>query len=321
MKMLETSESAAARPRRRVLRFRLRTLFVLLTLFCVWLGIKVRDASRQKEAVAAIRRLGGDVRYDYQRSDATPSGYAPAANSWVPEWLLAALGLDLFYSVEFVNMVHSGYGKNLRHNDKVTPEAMPYLVCFPKLRCLYLHETQVTDEGMRYVGRLRRLETLYLWDAEDLTDAGVAQLRGLDRLKRVHINDSGIGDESLRVFGRLPEIEELGLQGNRFTDRGLKHLRDCTRLRELWIGRGWEISDQGLAHLTGLHNLRTLDLQKSRVTVEGLRQLRGLPQLKWLILCGSRADDAGHVQPMFPRCRVEAEQKSTKKPTPVGGFF
>src|SRR5713101_1137558 len=33
---------ATAKPRRRWFRFSLRTLFVLLTLFCVWLGVQVK---------------------------------------------------------------------------------------------------------------------------------------------------------------------------------------------------------------------------------------------------------------------------------------
>ena len=55
--------------RRRWLQYTLRSLFMVMTLACVgmsWLGIKMRAARRQREAVTAIQKLGGWVRYDYE---------------------------------------------------------------------------------------------------------------------------------------------------------------------------------------------------------------------------------------------------------------
>ena len=40
-------------PRRRWLRFSLRSLLILITILCVWLGVKVNQARRQKEAFTA----------------------------------------------------------------------------------------------------------------------------------------------------------------------------------------------------------------------------------------------------------------------------
>ena len=40
--------------RPRWLRFSLRTLLVVMTVLCVWLGIKVNAARRQKEALTAV---------------------------------------------------------------------------------------------------------------------------------------------------------------------------------------------------------------------------------------------------------------------------
>ena len=52
--------------RRRWFRFSLRMLLVVVTVLCVWLGFKVNAARRQKEAVEAILKAGGQVSYDYQ---------------------------------------------------------------------------------------------------------------------------------------------------------------------------------------------------------------------------------------------------------------
>ena len=37
-----------------------------MTVLCVWLGFKVNAARRQKEAVEAILKTGGEIAYSYQ---------------------------------------------------------------------------------------------------------------------------------------------------------------------------------------------------------------------------------------------------------------
>ena len=71
--MDENVAAKPARSRRRWLRFSLRTLFIVVTLLCVWLGIQVNAARRQREAVTAILNIGGKFSFDYQRT-AAPAG-------------------------------------------------------------------------------------------------------------------------------------------------------------------------------------------------------------------------------------------------------
>src|SRR5205085_1702937 len=75
------------------------------------------------------------------------------------------------------------------------------------------------------------LEALYVWDAGSVSDAGVAHLAGLPKLRSVHVSKSGIGDGALAVFARMPSLQKLSLQGNNFSDAGLKHLAGMTQLQ------------------------------------------------------------------------------------------
>jgi hypothetical protein len=97
---------AESKPKRRWLQFSLRTFLVLLTVFGVWLGLHVRSARKQKESVAAIKRLGGWYYYDFQKFDPDTHKVDLKATSWVPAWLLSHLGEDFFHNVEMVNMVY-----------------------------------------------------------------------------------------------------------------------------------------------------------------------------------------------------------------------
>ena len=69
---------------RRYLTFSLRTLFILLTVLAVWLGVIVNRAREQREAVRAIEALGGTV--DYERTA-------------VPKWLRQLIGDEYFQEV------------------------------------------------------------------------------------------------------------------------------------------------------------------------------------------------------------------------------
>ena len=50
-------------------QYTLRTLMLATLLACIgmsWVGVKIREARRQKQAVEAIKKSGGAVLYDYE---------------------------------------------------------------------------------------------------------------------------------------------------------------------------------------------------------------------------------------------------------------
>jgi hypothetical protein len=49
--------------KRRWFRFSLRTMFVLVTVFCVWLGYELNQIHSRKSLIAKIRAAGGKVSY------------------------------------------------------------------------------------------------------------------------------------------------------------------------------------------------------------------------------------------------------------------
>jgi hypothetical protein len=293
------------KPSRRWLQFGLRSLLLLITVFGVWFGLYMQRVRRQKEAVHAIREYGGWVHYDFQETAAPPGiGFDSRIKPPLPKWLVDRLGEDFFFNVAQVNLVYnSDFGRRV-DNANVAGTALRRLDAFPKLRVLLVKDTQATDDGLRAVGKLKRLTYLYMWDASKVTDAGIAHLAGLSNLKKIHVSSSQIGDESLKVLGTLPRLEEMSLQGNRFSDRGLAYLEECGNLRELWVGTGpTSISDAGMPALGRLKNLELLDLQNTRVTSAGLERLIGLTQLKSLYLSGTNADSA-KLRQALPNCKI-----------------
>src|SRR5215471_11590959 len=106
---MEAISFPSANPRPRWLRYSLRTLLLLMTGLCIWLALQVNAARRQREAVAAILKAGGEVYFDYQltrQPDGTlakvpkPQDASPNA----PLWLREFLGDEYFRKVEWVNI-------------------------------------------------------------------------------------------------------------------------------------------------------------------------------------------------------------------------
>ena len=95
---MTTDHPTPPKPRRRWFQFSLRTLFVLLTVLCVWLAVTVNRARKQREAVAAIEAVGGMVLYEHQYDDSEPPG---------PKWLRELVGDEYFVSVDVVFFVEA----------------------------------------------------------------------------------------------------------------------------------------------------------------------------------------------------------------------
>src|SRR5690242_2663833 len=96
----ETPMTHDPKPRRRRFRYSLRALLVFVTIASAgfgWLGLKMRQANRQREAVEAIRELGGNVSYDYEFKPKGALDYVPTPPG--PVWLRTLFGIDLFANV------------------------------------------------------------------------------------------------------------------------------------------------------------------------------------------------------------------------------
>ena len=153
------SDLERPRPWWRKIRARvgLRTLMVTVLAAGGGLGWLVHRANVQRRAAAAIAKAGGSVYYDFQLTPGRPLW--PGAPSAWPKWLIDAVGVDYFHGV-----VGFAFGPHARKD----ADALP------------------TDALMAQVGRLDRLSVINLDNAQgrSLTDADLAHLRGLDRLRR-----------------------------------------------------------------------------------------------------------------------------------------
>jgi Leucine-rich repeat (LRR) protein len=100
------------------------------------------------------------------------------------------------------------------------------------------------------------------------------------------------GAAGLDYLKGLTNLEVLWLYDSHITDEYLAHLSGLATIRTLDIVRT-RITDAGFTWLKTLPNLTELTLRGSPVTGQGLRQLQGLAQLRYLDLSDTRISDAG----------------------------
>jgi Leucine-rich repeat (LRR) protein len=204
--------------------------------------------------------------------------------------------LDSENHVVEVDMVSHEIIKGLRYqfNDRTdTDEALRAVSAFPRLKRLFLTRGQASDEGLRTVAQLSDLEHLGVGEATNITDAGVQHLAGLPKLTQISFSNGQLTDASLALFGRMPALTGLSLQGNAFSDEGLKQLAGLRHLQYLHLGmsRG-RITDAGARQLAGLTKLEGLDLQNAELSDATLAVLKDLKQLRSLSLGAASGDNS-----------------------------
>src|ERR1700676_1787169 len=88
---------------RRWYQFSLRSLMIF-TLICAvcagWLGKKIHQKRREREAVHAIVKAGGDAWYDQQRPNKRSGRSEPSG----PRWLRNLLGENFFREVKEIDL-------------------------------------------------------------------------------------------------------------------------------------------------------------------------------------------------------------------------
>jgi Leucine-rich repeat (LRR) protein len=150
----------------------------------------------------------------------------------------------------------------------VSDSDLPKLADFPHLTNLDLSLTRITDHGLQQLKKAPGIVDLNLYYAEQITDEGMAAVKGWKKLKR------------------------LNLRGTKITDTTLEHLANVSTLEFLDIGFA-QITDVGLDRLTALPNLKELAIAGNKLTDVGLQALRQLPGLTSLNLGGSQRTDSG----------------------------
>jgi internalin A len=230
---------------RRLLRLSVRSLMVLVLIAGGGLGWVIHRANVQRDAVAAIKRAGGDIAYSWQWSNGSPVFPIPKP-PW-PDWVRRSLGPDFLDTVTYVR----------------------------------LHGEKCDDDSLCAASRLPWLEELTVVNTS-VTDASAEDLRQLRNLRSLDLRLNRITSRPLRHIGEMSELRELTLSMKLFAipadDEDMAFLKRLTKLERLNLWSA-NLNDSWLVYLERLASLKSLQLSDTAMTAEGLDHLKGLPNL------------------------------------------
>ena len=225
-------------------------------------------------------------------------------------------------------------------NRPATDEDLKLLAAAPELQRLKLWGPGITDAGLDHLASLDKLTDLGL-DNTMVSDAGLAEARGagepqgarvpaIDRsderrdggageAAEAHASDaalhadhrSGAGPfEGRRSCGcwtcaarrsatrgwrscaDMTSLVALKLRSASVTDEGLAHLKNLKQLRGI-AAEDAILTDDGVAVLGGLTKLDDVDLMRVPISDDGVRHLAPLVKMRQLILRGTYVGDDG----------------------------
>jgi hypothetical protein len=144
-------------PLKRWTRFSLATMFVSVAVVCVWLAIVASRANRQRQAVAAIKSMGGEVAYGAEINESAATLTRQLLRRWLPR--------DCSDDVVWVRLPRNAGDAQL-----------VYLLSLPNLETIWLENSQVTDAGLDQLSAFTNLRRMYVGGTR-ATYAGVVKLR------------------------------------------------------------------------------------------------------------------------------------------------
>ncbi|AGA30234.1 leucine-rich repeat domain-containing protein [Singulisphaera acidiphila] len=239
------------------IRLSVRGMMLAVLILGGGLGWSVRRAHVQRDAVAAIKRGGGLVEFDWQYlngkylRNATPPG---------PRWLAAAIGPD-FLGHPYRVVIGPGDAKSV----------------------------------MTQIGQFRRIRTLTLGRDPSISDADMVHLKGMADLEALFFDKGKITGAGLENFAGLPKLHTLSLQGIPLTDGDLRPLEALTNPDALTLDSP-RITDVGLVHLKHLVPLRFISLNETGVTGAGLGNLADMSNLEILYLVKTNVSSLHSIQ-------------------------
>ncbi|HKX29722.1 MAG TPA: hypothetical protein VJ302_18675 [Blastocatellia bacterium] len=215
---------------------------------------------------------------------------------------------------------------NLGGTKRITDDGLNRLAGMPQLQELDLSDYpggQITDRGLEFLRHLTGLRQFQMCWQRGISDLGLANLAGCDRLESVNLLGTPTGDGVIRALAGKRRLR-LFKTGRLVTDAGLPFLHQFPMFKTWQDGEiqyglmsfeaeptdlllDGPITDRGLANLAGLDGLFGLSFfwHLSALTAGGLKPLADLPRLGYLGCQGELCNDEAmrHIA-AIPRLRM-----------------
>jgi Leucine-rich repeat (LRR) protein len=183
---------------------------------------------------------------------------------------------------------------------------------FSNLEELYLAHTKITDAALAKLGRLGKLKRLRISD-NNINGAKLEELVGLTNLIDLDLSHTKVTDDSIEPLTRMPSVKKLNLFETPVTNAGVATLVRMPWLTWLNLDRTM-ITDACADDLLKLKNLEWLHLGGTAITDEGFLKLKQLKNLKTIIVTKTVVTDAAveTFRRAAPNCEIVHKLSDTQ---------
>lgn len=142
----------------------------------------------------------------------------------------------------------------------------------------------LTPEDYQQIRKLESLKSLSF--GAGLDDGALKILAGMPALESFTTNGAVISDEGAAAFASFPALRTLTFfhPGKTCQGTGLAALATLPSFESFSVGGSNTFADPGLVAVAGLPHLKALRVWHTGGTLEGVKALRGLKELKSLLL-------------------------------------
>lgn len=204
---------------RRLSRFSVRTLLLLVLVTAILLGRWRSQAERQRKAVKLISESGSFVYYHefpHQRVGTADYSAEPPG----PDWLRNIVGDEYFQTVRMVFFAPT---------DKAMKQITTSL---PDLRKAWIDAYQLTDEGLKQLSKVKSLEEVTISNGHNLSNNSMSTLSGLPNIRSLYIVNTPIDHRSVEHLAKLTCLQQLHLSRTLLTVDDVAQIQAMLMLRD-----------------------------------------------------------------------------------------
>ncbi len=265
-----------------------------------WIRTSLSDKSAPK--IAAMPRLEEFGSDNYRSvSDRTLEALGAAKNLrslrivWKNPENTSQLALDAIRSLPKLELL------DISQQDALTDDVIRGLMPLHSLRELNIVQTShgfdsrlnrrfgLSDKSLEYISECPQLEILDIGENEGFTDAGMAAISKISRLRSLIVRTTKIGDVGIKHIVQCRSLEVLNLEYTKITDEGVRMLEQLPRLTSLNLCKEDRITSESIQFISTISTLEKLNFVANRIDDGGLRQLCELPNLRELSISSYRA--------------------------------
>lgn len=257
---------------RRLLQYRLSSLFIVVTICALFLGYVVN--SRFKKRITPNSPM-----FHLQSNGALLDFISPSAEKHLVQDANGEFNELFDYKLLNVKVLRKDFDFG----------ALRYLADLPNIGELDFSGSGIINDDLVHLAHCPSAKVLSIHNTE-LQDGNYRVLEKLRYLERLNLNNTRVGDASLESICRLSSLKSLNLSGTSVTDDGVRRISGMAGLQSLDLGHT-PISSLALTHIGKLANLEFLSLAGVDLSDADLSCLRSCTKLKNVDLDGTQVTD------------------------------